>query len=206
METSYSVNQIVWAKINGYPWWPAYVNTTTESDRFEVVFFGDFSRALLSTNKIKDFGEISHRVDGKNKSLDAAVRSVQRVLDGESTIMEEWQRCNKSTPPKRKLSKKKSAKKAEKTGIDEADEVSLCLSQRSKTKYANFLNKMEADAKLELKRFHSMNNKLTTSSFNPFAESALFNDDIAGVEEQLESLWLALRGQSFDAERCTSTL
>lgn len=200
MQATYQVNQTIWAKINGYPWWPAYVNSAAD-DKFEVVFFGDFSRAILHVSKLKDFGEIRHKVDGKNKTLDHAFRSVERVMSGESTIMEEWQKCNKAVTPKRKLSKRKSIKKGEKEDATEnADDVSVCLSQRSKTKYQNFLSKMEADAKLELKRYHSVNNKITTSSYNHFIENQLFSDDILVIEEQLEGLWMALRNDEFDAE------
>ena len=206
MEAAYHVNQIIWAKINGYPWWPAYVNSASDADKYEVVFFGDFSRAILNSSKLKEFEGIAHKIDGKNKTLDAAVRSVERVLAGEATIMEEWAKCNKAPSPKRKLSKRKSIKKADKGALENADELSLCLSQRSKTKYANFLSKMEADAKLELKRYASCNNKLTSSTYNHVLETQLFADDIACVEEQLEGLWMALRGDDFEPDACLASL
>lgn len=200
MEATYQVNQIIWAKINGYPWWPAYINAPSDDGQFEVVFFGDFSRAVLSASKIKIYDDIKHKIDGKNKTLDQACKSVERVMTGEATIMDEWQKCNKTTPPKRKLSKKKSIKKTDKDPVEAAEELSLCLSQRSKIKYQNFLTKIEAEVKPEIKRYHSVNNKITTSSYTHFIENQLFSDDIAVIEEQLEGLWLMLRSDTFDPE------
>lgn len=206
MEATYQVNQIVWAKINGYPWWPAYVNNSAEEGHFEVVFFGDFSRAILASSKIKVFDDIKHKSDGKNKTLDQAFKSVERVMSGETTIMDEWQKSTKGIPPKQKLSKKKPVKKAEKSQAEPAEDLSLCLSHRSKTKYQNFLTKMDVEFKPELKRYHSVNNKITTSSYTHFIENQFFSDDISTIEEQLEGLWLMLRSDSFSSESCVESI
>ena len=206
METAYQLNQIVWGKVNGYPWWPGFVSTVSDNDQYEVVFFGDFSRAILVLAKIKNFDGIRHKNDGKNKMLDRSFQSAERVVKGESTIMDEWEKCNKPTTPKRKLSRRKSIKKADKPTQDIADDISLCLSHRSKAKYQNFLNKVEKEVKPELKRYHSVNNKITTSSYTHFIENQIFGDEIVGIEEQLEALWLALRSENFVPEPVVETI
>lgn len=49
----YEDSEVLWAKIRGYPWWPAYVLEVHTSDQLEnyeytVVFFGDNTKYLVS--------------------------------------------------------------------------------------------------------------------------------------------------------------
>ena len=43
MEDDYDLDEIVWAKVNGYPWWPAFVASKSGSNKYEVVFLSDLS-------------------------------------------------------------------------------------------------------------------------------------------------------------------
>lgn len=89
MSKSFEKDEIVWAKISGYPFWPAYIQSILGSNQYEVVFFGDFSRAHLQDSKIKRFTEHSERSDKKNKRLQNALRMAQRVHQGKSSILAE---------------------------------------------------------------------------------------------------------------------
>jgi len=44
----FSPQEVVWAKLKGYPWWPAFVETVRpardiQNTEYTVRFFGDFS-------------------------------------------------------------------------------------------------------------------------------------------------------------------
>ena len=45
---------LVWAKVDGYPWWPGFVLNQT-AKKTEVMFFDDFTRAFLLQEKIRPF-------------------------------------------------------------------------------------------------------------------------------------------------------
>lgn len=54
----YQIDQIVWAKIKGYPWWPAQIFSFEKlsNDTFiSVNFIGHKSHAELKQNCIEDF-------------------------------------------------------------------------------------------------------------------------------------------------------
>lgn len=53
----YLKNDLVWAKFDKYPWWPAYIKAV-KKDRYEVSFFGDFSWSYLKDDKIKNLYEM----------------------------------------------------------------------------------------------------------------------------------------------------
>lgn len=57
----FSKNDIVWAKVRGYSWWPAKiarVQMLNERDRkYSVVFIGDQTTADLPHDKVVDFVE-----------------------------------------------------------------------------------------------------------------------------------------------------
>ena len=46
LENQLSLNTLVWAKLSGYPWWPAYVKGFV-GDKVEVCYLGDFTRSML---------------------------------------------------------------------------------------------------------------------------------------------------------------
>lgn len=47
MDNEYEIEEIVWGKVNGYPWWPGFVKEKIDDNLYEVVFLSDFSRAFL---------------------------------------------------------------------------------------------------------------------------------------------------------------
>lgn len=48
---------IVWAKIDGYPWWPSYVEKKLPEDKYTVLFLGEKSFQTVKKDKIKDWSE-----------------------------------------------------------------------------------------------------------------------------------------------------
>jgi hypothetical protein len=52
---------VVWAKVKGYPWWPARIlgigNYESGDKKYEVFFIKDDSRAMLPKLKLRKFRE-----------------------------------------------------------------------------------------------------------------------------------------------------
>ena len=86
MEASFKKDQIVRAKVSGYPWWPGFVKTALKSDSFEVVFFGDFSRANLAASKIREYHDVEEPADKRNKKLQLACKVAERILAGKTSL------------------------------------------------------------------------------------------------------------------------
>ncbi len=55
VESQFEVNQLVWAKVDGYPWWPGFIKSIGVKGKIEVMFFDDFTRAFIKDDKIMDF-------------------------------------------------------------------------------------------------------------------------------------------------------
>lgn len=64
-EPEFALKEIVWAKIIGYPWWPAKVTQlpTSCTDNFRVDFFYDHSHAFVGPNKIMKYEEMRNDMD-----------------------------------------------------------------------------------------------------------------------------------------------
>lgn len=45
-EQQFKINDFVWAKVDGYPWWPGFV-LSINNKKYEIMFFDDFTRAYL---------------------------------------------------------------------------------------------------------------------------------------------------------------
>lgn len=85
----YSVHELVFGQLRGYPWWPGYIAHREPSGEYKVVFFGDFTYALLNAKKIRPFEGSSRKFDKKNQKLTQAIKSAIRVLNKESSIKQE---------------------------------------------------------------------------------------------------------------------
>jgi hypothetical protein len=87
-QSEFKLRDFVWAKVDGYPWWPAFI-LSTNSKKLEVMFFDDFTRAYLPESKIKDFFcEEMEALKGKT-IYSKAMAQIRRILNKESTIEEE---------------------------------------------------------------------------------------------------------------------
>ena len=59
LESNFEVDQIVWAKVDGYPWWPGFIKSFSSKGKIEVMFFDDFTRAYVKEDKLLDFWDPS---------------------------------------------------------------------------------------------------------------------------------------------------
>jgi hypothetical protein len=58
MSFEFSLNEIVWAKIRGHPWWPAIIKSVipdSKENKFKIDFIGDNSHATLPVSKLANF-------------------------------------------------------------------------------------------------------------------------------------------------------
>lgn len=112
----YRVNDLVFGQLRGYPWWPGYIWKREASGEYKVVFFGDFTYALLNVKKIRPFGSCSRKFDKKNQKLTDAIKSALRVLNKQTSIKQETEavlRPMPILPPKPLPEKTKRIKKNE---------------------------------------------------------------------------------------------
>ena len=206
MESIFQQNQIVWAKINGYPWWPAYVKGSVKSNAYEVVFFGDFSRAILHTSKLRQFDELDAQANSKNKVLSVALRSAEKIISGESTILDEWNKIDKSALAKSQAPAKPTPKKPTKKSQSAQDNESLCLSNASRAKCQELDTKVESEEQTEFKCGNSVHNNITSSTYNHFMDNREPGDELAYIEERLEDLAAALRSDEYKSEAGVRTV
>lgn len=106
----YEEEDIVFALVSGYPWWPGFVAEKCSKKTYKVTFFGDFSYSELGVKNIKPFSKGLKQADLTKKDLNEAICSAKRVKNGQSTIEEEHKRTQKGSKKSRKtkaISKKK---------------------------------------------------------------------------------------------------
>ncbi|KRX08737.1 hypothetical protein PPERSA_08048 [Pseudocohnilembus persalinus] len=88
-------DQVVWAKVKGYPWWPAVVAQISSSQQNILVnFLNDNSHCNLQKNFILDFMDNleqfqKHVQSQKNKQLVEAIKMGKRISQGETNFKEE---------------------------------------------------------------------------------------------------------------------
>ncbi|MCP3663898.1 MAG: PWWP domain-containing protein [Gammaproteobacteria bacterium] len=92
----FDINQIVWAKLTGYPWWPARVVTAFECPKSEleslktlgnipVRFYGGHDYAVIHESKAKDFDDAFEKFSGRNNTelFKRAIKEAQSDLHPE---------------------------------------------------------------------------------------------------------------------------
>lgn len=110
MQKNYNLEEIVWAKIGGYPWWPGYIKSYELNNVYEVVFLGDLSRAFLNEKKIQKFEKIKKEGIVKKK-LNEAYETALKIKNGETSISEEIEKYEKNKNLRIKMSKSNYKKK-----------------------------------------------------------------------------------------------
>lgn len=76
MKFDFQLDEIVWGKVSGYPWWPGFVASKGGKNKYEVIFLSDLTRAYLSSKKMKAFEE--YEPSPKSKTTDL-LESFQRA-------------------------------------------------------------------------------------------------------------------------------
>jgi hypothetical protein len=84
----YEKDEIVWAKVKGFPWWPAIVAQIVKdakgNDQHVVVnFVGECSHATLPPSKVARYTEkYEEYANTKNKRLSGAIQLAQQLQAG----------------------------------------------------------------------------------------------------------------------------
>ena len=90
-EESFIEEEIVWAKLRGYPWWPAVIlsikkDINTEEQKYRVVFFGNYIQATLKKLYISKFdNNYKQYSKTKNKDLIDIIKAAKDINDSENS-------------------------------------------------------------------------------------------------------------------------
>ncbi len=82
--TNFSVGEIVWGKIKGYPWWPAMITETRDDNRekkYICNFIGDNSHASLIKRDLAKFEELKNYSSTKKKDLLFAIQEAKHLYN-----------------------------------------------------------------------------------------------------------------------------
>lgn len=121
METKFQKGALVWAKLSGHPWWPAIIKTEIDSNKYEVEYFGDFSRSYLHSSKLKKFDACLELKDRRNQGLANSFEMAMRVRSGISTVEEERLRVESQPEGESQSNRNKSHGNESDQSLDMAD-------------------------------------------------------------------------------------
>ena len=142
----YQEDDIVFAMVTGYPWWPGFIAEKYSKKNYKVTFFGDFSYSDLNVKHIKPFVRGLKKADPNNKDLNEAIQSAKRVVEGQSTIIDEHKKVQE------KLGKKRKNQKSQKTKTISKKKKSLRKSKRTRKSVSGGLDRsIKTRAKRRLK-------------------------------------------------------
>ena len=81
----FKVNDVVWGKLKGFPWWPAVIMKFVHNDSVVLIkFIGDLTTAVISVSRLLSFGEHYARFSAtKHKQLLRAIAEAKRIHNGE---------------------------------------------------------------------------------------------------------------------------
>lgn len=90
LKPSFQVNELVWAHIRGFPYWPGVIENVTNKGKYLVHFFGDYSRGEISRNNVANFfdGFEHYSSHGGNLKLQKAINEARIFLLSERTVNE----------------------------------------------------------------------------------------------------------------------
>lgn len=75
------VNELVWAKMRGFPHWPGVIENITRRGKYSIHFFGDYTRSEITASNIWNFFEgFSLYSDSSNQKLRKAVDEARTFL------------------------------------------------------------------------------------------------------------------------------
>lgn len=86
-EQEFKPRELVWAKIQGYPWWPGIINNideeADENSKFMVNFFGDTTYSYLDISKIAKFQDkfIDYSIGEGDRKLKSAIQLAVGYLE-----------------------------------------------------------------------------------------------------------------------------
>lgn len=89
MDLSLVPGQVVWAKLGGFPWWPASVKRVVSPNLVEVEYFGEFERNFFDLSRIRLFENPPEKINRRNSKLLDSHAQAFRVNSGQSTVDQE---------------------------------------------------------------------------------------------------------------------
>ena len=91
------VNDVVWGKLKGFPWWPAVVVKYVRNNVVLIKFIGDLTTAVVSVARLLNFDEHYGRFSTtKHKQLLRAINEAKRIHNGEITFNQYCKNKSKS--------------------------------------------------------------------------------------------------------------
>lgn len=99
-EEEFKEKELCWAKMKGYPWWPAMINQIIYKNQrfsYEVIYLGDKEKSFLSHNYIKKWKDnynkykicfdSKHKIEKKTKtSFECALKIGDLLYEGKINI------------------------------------------------------------------------------------------------------------------------
>ena len=80
MQETFNLDELVWAKLAGYPWWPSKIIAKNEKQEYLIVFLAEFTRCYLPASKLKQLDRMSLEVKGKTKDVGRAIKMARRIV------------------------------------------------------------------------------------------------------------------------------
>ena len=89
---SFHVGEVVWAKIRGYPWWPAMITGTEDDNRekkYTISFIGDNTHASLAKKCLEKFEKgLKNNSNTKKKNLVDSIEKAKEIYYNKNGIKE----------------------------------------------------------------------------------------------------------------------
>lgn len=82
-QPQFHLNEFVWAHVRGFPYWPGVIEEVDSKGKYNIHFFGDYTRAKLGRNSIIQFyeGFEQHSYDKNgNAKLQKAINEARVLL------------------------------------------------------------------------------------------------------------------------------
>eukprot|EP00826_Nyctotherus_ovalis_P044502 TRINITY_DN4806_c0_g1_i3.p1 TRINITY_DN4806_c0_g1~~TRINITY_DN4806_c0_g1_i3.p1 ORF type:complete len:452 (-),score=117.35 TRINITY_DN4806_c0_g1_i3:298-1653(-) len=116
----YYQDELVWAKIKGFSWWPGVVSSVDKGrdgmeTQITVNFVGENSHAVLTLDKVMKYREgYAQCSQTKKRSLLDAIETANRIEAGATTYIDEKEKLKKKGKVKQAVDKKGSESKKRK--------------------------------------------------------------------------------------------
>ena len=142
MSQAFKQEEVVWAKVKGFPWWPATIGEEKRNKdgnrMYHVDFIGDSSYSILPENKLIGFyKKLKEYSQSKSKKQKAAVDVAKLIANGETNAEEERVNFRKNKP-KRGRRKKPEQDMENINHIDNPDNINHADNIESQNNLVNF--------------------------------------------------------------------
>ena len=138
---SFNVGEIIWAKIRGYPWWPAIITGTDDDIRekkYAVSFIGDNTHSSLAKKCLEKFEKgLQLYSNTKKKNLSDSIEKAKEIYYNKNGIKDK----EIKTIIKNNLKYKEKEKEREKEKEKEKEKQQLNQNNKEKNNNEQYINK-----------------------------------------------------------------